>query len=275
MILCMIVAVMQCADARSVINPSMALNTTERSADARVSICGVDILKDKTVVRMKVTFKPGWWIYVSKNTTLKAGSVSYYVTDASSLKLGEQRWMPESGILEFELVFPPIPETTKKIDIVESEGWQFLGIDLTDGKDREQYFSQFGDKNNFEYVYFSPFMLRTLSTKTVQNIPVDKLNKFEMVTTIFNGKDKKLANAIHNVIDFNDMELIFKEDGDAERTSEFYAVMDSSGKQIKKLLITQYGAWKGSARVLYLEGDFDLEDMKTLIDTQKQAAKKL
>ena len=183
--------------------------------------------------------------------------------------------MPESGILEFELVFLPIPETTKKIDIIESDGWQFLGIDLTDGAGREQSFSQFGNSSNYEYVYYSPLMLRTLSAKTVQNIPVEKLNRLEMVTTLFDGNSSKLRNAIRDVIASNDMELVSKEDGGSERSSEFYAVLDASGKQIKKMLIAQYGAWRNAARILYIEGNFSTDELKDFIATQKEAAKKL
>lgn len=275
MILCMVVAVMQGVDARSVINPSVKFNSTERRSDAKMSICGVDIRKDATVVRMKIQFKPGWWIYISKNTVLKSGNESWYVTDASSIKLGEQQWMPETGIKEFELVFPPIAESTKKIDIVEPDGWQFLGIDLTDGKDREQNFSQFGNSSNYEYVYYSPLMLRTLSAKTVQNIPVEQLSRLEMVTTRFDGNSSKLRNAIRDVIAANGMELVSKEDGGSEKSSEFYAVLDSSGKQIRKMLIAQYGTWRNGARILYIEGSFKTDDLKEFIDTQKEAAKKL
>lgn len=275
MILCMVVAVMQGVDARSVTNPSVKFNSTERRSDAKVSICGVDIRKDATVVRMKIQFKPGWWIYISKNTVLKSGNESWYVTDASSIKLGEQQWMPETGIKEFELVFPPIAESTKKIDIVEPDGWQFLGIDLTDGKDREQNFSQFGNSSNYEYVYYSPLMLRTLSAKTVQNIPVEQLSRLEMVTTRFDGNSSKLRNAIRDVIAANGMELVSKEDGGSEKSSEFYAVLDSSGKQIRKMLIAQYGTWRNGARILYIEGSFKTDDLKEFIDTQKEAAKKL
>lgn len=275
MILCMVVAVMQGVDARSVINPPVKFNSTERRSDAKVSICGVDIRKDATVVRMKIQFKPGWWIYISKNTVLKSGNESWYVTDASSIKLGEQQWMPETGIKEFELVFPPIAESTKKIDIVEPDGWQFLGIDLTDGKDREQNFSQFGNSSNYEYVYYSPLMLRTLSAKTVQNIPVEQLSRLEMVTTRFDGNSSKLRNAIRDVIAANGMELVSKKDGGSEKSSEFYAVLDSSGKQIRKMLIAQYGTWRNGARILYIEGSFKTDDLKEFIDTQKEAAKKL
>ncbi len=275
MILCMVVAVMHGVDARSVINPPVKFNSTECRSDAKVSICGVDIRKDATVVRMKIQFKPGWWIYVSKNTVLKSGNESWYVTDASSIKLGEQQWMPETGIKEFELVFPPIAESTKKIDIIEPDGWQFLGIDLTDGKDREQNFSQFGNSNNYEYVYYSPLMLRTLSAKTVQNIPVEQLSRLEMVTTRFDGNSSKLRNAVRDVIAANGMELVSKEDGGSEKSSEFYAVLDASGKQIRKMLITQYGTWRNAARILYIEGSFKTDDLKEFIDTQKEAAKKL
>lgn len=274
MILSVLVAFLPVLNARSVINPQVKLNSTDKG-ETKVTICGVDIHKDATTVRMKVNFKPEHWIYVSKNTILRTDNNDpYLLKQTIGITAGEQVWMPQTGILEFVMVFPPISANTKSIDIIEPDGWQFIGIDLTDGKNREQYLSQFSNSGNFEYAYYSPLMLKTLDTKTLQNLPVEKLTRLEMVRTHFEGKNKKLSDAIRNAISANNMELVFKEDGSAEQSLEFYAKLDSSGTMIKKILIAQYGAFRGSARVLYAECDFKIDELKSLIDTQKETKKK-
>ena len=59
--------------ARTVNYPPVRLNTTDNRA-CQVTVCGVDLLPDSTVVRMSVKFKPEWWIRVSKNTYIQAGT---------------------------------------------------------------------------------------------------------------------------------------------------------------------------------------------------------
>lgn len=274
MILSVLVAFLPVLNARSVINPQVKLNSTKKG-DVKVTICGVDILKDATTIRMKVKFKPEHWIYVSKNTVLRTDNDDpYLLKETIGIKAGEQVWMPQTGILEFVMVFPPIGENTKSIDIIEPDGWLFIGIDLTDGKNREQHFSQFGNSDGFEYAYYSPIMLKTMATNTVQNIPVEKLTRMELVTTHFNGEDKKLANAVRDVIVSNDMELVFKEDKGDMSSLEFYVQLDSSRNKIKRLLIVQHGSWGGSAKILFAESNFRIDELKSLIDTQKEAKKK-
>lgn len=250
--------------ARTVNYPPVRLNTTENRG-CRVTVCGVDLLPDSTVVRMSVKFKPEKWIRISKNTYIQAGMETYPVLSAEGIKIGELHWIPTSGTAEFSLIFPAIPVNTKSIDLVESKDWQFLGIDVRDAKDRQQYFADFSkNASMYDYTYLSPLMLRTLSPKTVQDIPVDKVTKMEMVKCKYSYNDSKLKHAVQELIGRNGLELVSREVRN-EKASEFYGVWDEAKKEFTKLLIVQGGDYKQHDAVLYLEGGFTLADIQTLI----------
>lgn len=250
--------------ARTVNYPPVRLNTTD-NRECRVTVCGVDLLPDSTVVRLSVKFKPEWWIRISKNTYIQAGTETYQLIDADGICIDGQHWMPNSGISEFELIFPALPAGTKSIDLVESKDWQFLGIDVRDAKDRQQYFADFSkNASMYDYTYLSPLMLRTLSPKTVQDIPVDKVTKMEMVKCKYSYNDSKLKHAVQELIGRNGLELVSREVRN-EKASEFYGVWDEAKKEFTKLLIVQGGDYKQHDAVLYLEGGFTLADIQTLI----------
>lgn len=250
--------------ARTVNYPPVRLNTTDNRA-CRVTVCGVDLLPDSTVVRLSVKFKPEWWIRISKNTYIQAGTETYPLKNTVGIGIDKEHWMPKSGISEFELVFPAIPAGTKSIDLVESKDWQFLGIDVRDAKDRRQYFADFSkNASMYDYTYLSPLMLRTLSPKTVQDIPVDKVTKMEMVKCKYSYNDSKLKHAVQELIGRNGLELVSREVRN-EKASEFYGVWDEAKKEFTKLLIVQGGDYKQHDAVLYLEGGFTLADLQALI----------
>lgn len=250
--------------ARTVNYPPVRLNTTDNRA-CQVTVCGVDLLPDSTVVRMSVKFKPEWWIRVSKNTYIQAGTETYPLKNTVGIGIDEQYWMPKSGVAEFDLIFPALPADTKSIDLVESKDWQFLGIDVRDAKDRRQYFADFSkNASMYDYTYLSPLMLRTLSPKTVQDIPVDKVTKMEMVKCKYSYNDSKLKHAVQELIGRNGLELVSREVRN-EKASEFYGVWDEAKKEFTKLLIVQGGDYKQHDAVLYLEGGFTLSDLQALI----------
>ena len=278
LILCVITFALQNAEARSVNYPTMRINTTDKNSQ-KITICGVDILPECTIVRMSYETRAGYWVYIAKNTALKTDGKSYQVIDSEGIPLGEEYTAKTTGILEFSLTFPPIPDDTRSIDIIESDEWQFLGIDLTEGKNREQYFAQFSNKTpDFEYTYLSPLMLKTIPGKS--HYP--GATKIEMVTTGSKGRDPKLVRAINDAINANNMELISKESNEKKGNTEFYGVWDERRNQFSKLLIIQIGDTKeeysglpiygASLKALYMEGNFKMEEMQTFIEKQKESS---
>ena len=266
LILCVITFALQNAEARSVNYPPMRTNTTDRSSQ-KITICGVDILPDSTVVRMSYETRAGYWVYISKNTALITDGKSYQVIGSEGIPLGKEYTAKTTGILEFSLTFPPIPDDTRSIDIIESDEWQFLGIDLTEGKNREQHFAQFSNKTpDFEYTYLSPLMLKTIPGKS----QFPGATRIEMVTTALRGKEPKLIRAINDAISANNMEVISKESV-GQRYTDFYGVWDEDQNLFSKLLIVQKENLH-NLRVLYMEGDFRIEYMQTIMEKQKKSS---
>lgn len=271
LVLFMLLSFLQQMDARTVNYPSVQYNSTDQRGDIMFTICGVDILKDSTVVRASVKYRPEYWINISKNTYIKVKDTTYPITGSKGIKIDELFWMPKSGIAEFDLIFPPIPENTKIMDLVESPDWQFLGIDVSDIKDREQNFYWFSQNPlNYQYTYLSPLMIKTLSSSQVQGIPTYKLTRLEMVSTTSQGNDDKLTKAVLDVINRHGLELISKEN--SNKISEFYAVWDDTRKLFTKLLIIQSSTLQISKKILFLEGAFDIYDIQELIKTPKLGA---
>lgn len=264
LILCVITFALQTAEARSVNYPPMRTNTTDRSSQ-KVTICGVDILPDSTVVRMSYETRAGYWVYISKNTALITDGKSYQVIGSEGVPLGKKYTAKTTGILEFSLTFPPIPDDTRSIDIIESDEWQFLGIDLTEGKNREQYFARFSNETPYyEYTYLSPLMLKTIPGKN----QFPGATRIEMVTTALRGKEPKLIRAINDVINAHNMEVISKENT-GRRYTDFYGVWNEDQNLFSKLLIVQK---EENLRVLYMEGDFRIEYMQTIVEKQKKSS---
>lgn len=80
--------------------------------------------------------RPKYWIRVDSNMYIQAGGQKYpIITTMDSVKLGEYYWMPDSGRCSFRMVFPAIPRSTERIDLVEGEcnvgGWHVWGIELS------------------------------------------------------------------------------------------------------------------------------------------------
>lgn len=92
------------------------------------------VLTDSSTVLHAVThFYPGQWIRIAESSFIEADGVKYPLSGAEGIAIGEEVWMPDSGVIHFTLSFPGIPSDTKNIDFSEGidNGWQIWGIDLT------------------------------------------------------------------------------------------------------------------------------------------------
>lgn len=96
-----------------------------------VTITNVAMYSDRTEVSMHIDFVKGQWIRIAPNTMLKASDKDYTVKDATVLKLGEQYTLSEDT-LNFVLTFEPLPTTTKRLDLIEPNGWVITNIRSAD-----------------------------------------------------------------------------------------------------------------------------------------------
>lgn len=87
-----------------------------------------------TTVYVKAYYRPKYWIKIAKGSFLKDNNGTLYpIRQGVGITLDEEFWMPESGEGEFQLLFPPIPESVKSLDFSEGDfdgAYQIWGIQL-------------------------------------------------------------------------------------------------------------------------------------------------
>ena len=97
-----------------------------------IKIKEVKMFNDRTELSVQVNYTPGYWIRVQNDLYLQSGANKYKVTDATVLTLGEQFWMPESGVVDFVLTFEPLPEDCTSFDFIEPNGWMIKNVRQSD-----------------------------------------------------------------------------------------------------------------------------------------------
>ncbi|WP_294479271.1 TlpA disulfide reductase family protein [uncultured Bacteroides sp.] len=87
-----------------------------------------------TMVYVKAYGQPKYWVKIATGSYLKDNDGTLYpVRRGVGITLDEEFWMPESGEAEFQLLFPPIPESVKSLDFSEGDfdgAYKIWGIQL-------------------------------------------------------------------------------------------------------------------------------------------------
>lgn len=104
-----------------------------------------------TVVHIKAFYRPKNWIKIAKGSFLKDNNGQLYpIRSGIGITLDKEFWMPESGEAEFQLVFPPIPETVTSVDFSEGDfegAFKIWGIQL----DKKAFAKQKAPKEAITY----------------------------------------------------------------------------------------------------------------------------
>ncbi|WP_291529933.1 TlpA family protein disulfide reductase [Bacteroides sp. UBA939] len=76
---------------------------------------------DATRLHIHVIFRPHWWVKTGKSTHLQdaATGEKYYITGSEGFELEKEVFTPDSGTLDFVLLFPPLPKETKEIHFLD------------------------------------------------------------------------------------------------------------------------------------------------------------
>jgi len=95
-----------------------------------------------TKLYIHAVFRPGWWIIVEKDHYLQdaATEKKYFLTGAEGITLEKKTTMPQSGTMDFILLFEPLPKETQTIHWVtpnDTEGNVF-DISLSAPKKKPQ-----------------------------------------------------------------------------------------------------------------------------------------
>lgn len=98
------------------------------SLDSAFRIKEVRFYKDRTELSVHVDFRPGYWILVEKATYLQSGDKRYQLKAATVLTVGKKFYMPESGQIDFEMIFEPLPADCRTFDFMDPNGWMVRNI---------------------------------------------------------------------------------------------------------------------------------------------------
>lgn len=132
------------------------------------------------------------------------------------------------------------------------------------GGNPERMFDQFARQEAFEYAYISPRMINVQAREIVGDLPIEKIKLVEMVNTRHKGDGKEMKDAISDTIDRNGMVLMSTQDSKLRR-NDFYATWDEERDIFTHLLLMKYRDQKHSdTQLMYLVGDFTLEDISKL-----------
>lgn len=87
------------------------------------NITRIERTPDATRLHIHVIFRPHWWVKTGKDTHLEDAITGkkYYITGSENFELEKEVYTPDSGTLDFVLIFPPLPKETKEIHLLESD----------------------------------------------------------------------------------------------------------------------------------------------------------
>lgn len=88
-----------------------------------------------TIVHIKAYYRPKFWIKIATGSYLKDTNTGqlYPLRRGIGITPDKEFWMPDSGEAEFQLVFPPLPETVTSVDFSEGDfdgAYKIWGIQL-------------------------------------------------------------------------------------------------------------------------------------------------
>ena len=80
----------------------------------------IEMARNATIVTGQVKSFPGEWFRISGRTVIKGDSGrEYRLLSAEGIDLNQKVFLPESGVMTFQLYFEPLDAREKKIDYVE------------------------------------------------------------------------------------------------------------------------------------------------------------
>jgi len=91
----------------------------------------VGMYDDRTEVSLRINHRNGSWISIAKSTCLEANGKQYPIKDATVIGLDNQYTLTTDAF-DFTLVFDPVPQDTKVLNVLEPGGWMYLNIRSTD-----------------------------------------------------------------------------------------------------------------------------------------------
>lgn len=126
--------------------PFMAWSSTTLEIDR------VTLSDTATVLHIDAFYQPNWWIKIVSDTYLLADGKKYMLKSAEGFELDKEVFMPASGTMSFQLIFPPLPKGVTEIDLIEGEekgAFCVWGIRLDGQPIKNALTGKYSTKNEF------------------------------------------------------------------------------------------------------------------------------
>lgn len=104
------------------------------------NITRIELTSECTKVYIHAIFRPKWWIMESGNTYLEdtATGKHFPLRYTEGIEINKKTFMPESGEMDFVLIFEPLPEKTSTVNLISPDSNESNTYDiLLDTKNRE------------------------------------------------------------------------------------------------------------------------------------------
>lgn len=212
---------------KTINSPSIGFN----SNSSTLKITKIATSDTATVLWFTTTYPADQWIRIPKDTYLQdnVGSAKYYIKNTVGVPLAVQYFMPKTGVVSYQLIFPKVNAKATSIDYGEEgdNAWKIYDISLQESKSLLPNFiyTSWYNKNNsdLEFAFFNKEVVYNNKVWSYKNI-VKKTNSANTTISITNGKETKQLsisglknNTISLTIDNKTIQLS-KNQADCKRT---------------------------------------------------------
>lgn len=179
---------------KTINSPSIGFN----SNGSTLKITKIVTSDTATVLWFTTTYPAGQWIRIPKDTYLQdnVGSAKYYIKNTVGVPLAAQYFMPKTGVVSYQLIFPKVNAKATSIDYGEEgdNAWKIYDIALQESKSLLPNFiyTSWYNKNNsnLEVAFFNKEIVYNNKIWSYKNV-VKKTNSVNTTISITNGKDTK------------------------------------------------------------------------------------
>ncbi|WP_145856287.1 TlpA family protein disulfide reductase [Pedobacter suwonensis] len=186
---------------KTINNPSVGFNSTAKN----LNIKKIVISDTATVVWFTTTYPAGQWIRIPKDTYIQdnISSTKHYIKKTVGIPLA-QYFMPKTGIVSYQLIFPKVSAKATSIDYGEAgdNAWKIYDIALQESRTllpKFMYSSWFNKlTGDLEIAFFNKEVVYKNKVWSYKNIV--KTNTANTAILIANGKETRqlLVNELKN-----------------------------------------------------------------------------
>ncbi len=178
---------------KTVNNPATGFNNSPSS----LKITKIVTSDSATVVWFTTRYPAGQWIRIPKNTYIQdnVSPTKHYIQKAVGIPLAAQYFMPETGVVSYQLIFPKVNAKATVIDYGEEgdNGWKIYDIALQKRKTLLPNFiySSWYDKDNsnLEVAFFNKAVIYQNKVWSYKSIL--KKTTGNTAISITNGKETR------------------------------------------------------------------------------------